>query len=283
MRKFLPILLLGLFASCQQKAETGSSEDGSKKDLENKISQLELENAQKDSVINESLAFFNEIQANLEAIGIRKDEIRELSSNPELQPDDKQWILEEIRRINFLREDNARLVKRLNEQLEESGLKIKELEIMIESLLQEIKWKDTQISLLQEELDRLDHQYAALFDAYQEQAITVNQLTHQLNSVFYAYGTKEELEENNIVSKKNRLIGIGRRLELRHDFNTDYFTKGDVTKLKSLNIRGKNPHLMTDHAPESYELVETATGATLKIKDPAGFWKISKYLVVLVD
>lgn len=283
MRKLLPILLLGLFASCQQKADDGTVDDGSEKDLEDKIAQLEHENAQKDSVINESLAFFNEIQANLEAIGARKDQIRELSTNPELEPDDKKWILEEIRRINFLREDNARLVKRLNEQLEKNGVKIKELEVMIESLLQEIKWKDTQISLLQEELDRLDHQYSALFDAYQEQAFTVDQLKHQLNTVYYAYGTSDELGEHKIISKKNGFIGIGRRLELRSDFNNDYFTQGDITKLKSLNIRGKNPRLLTDHAHESYELTETVTGATLKIKDPVGFWKISRYLVVLVD
>ncbi|MCR9174194.1 MAG: hypothetical protein NXI10_16985 [bacterium] len=280
----LPILLLGtVLISCQQKGDDNESDTPKDKELENRVAQLELENSMKDSVINESLAFFNEIKANLEAIGIQRDKIRELSDNPELESDDKQWILEEIRRINYLREDNARLVKRLNAQLDKSNLQIKELEVMVESLMKDIQWKDEQIGLLQEELDRLDHQYSVLFDAYQEQAVVVDDLRDRLNTVYYAYGTAEELEENKIISKKNGFIGIGRRLELRRDFNTDYFTKTDATKKNSIAIRGENVRLLTDHPTGSYTLTENATGMTLKINDVAEFWKISKYLVVLVD
>lgn len=269
--------------SCQQKAEDGTENAPENKEKDNKIAQLELENAMKDSVINESLAFFNEIKANLEAIGIRRDEIRELSENPELAAEDKQWILEEIRRINFLREDNARLVKLLNAELDKSNLKIEELEIMVESLLKDIQWKDEQIAMLQKELDRLDHQYSVLFDAYQEQAVVVDNLRDKLNTVYYAYGTSDELLENNIISKKNGFIGIGRRLEMRKDFDASYFTKADATKQKSINIRGKEVRLMTEHPTDSYTLTENATGTLLIIKDAAEFWKISKYLVVLVN
>lgn len=269
--------------SCQQKADDGANDTPEDKEKDNRIAQLELENSMKDSVINESLAFFNEIKANLEAIGIQRDKIRELSDNPELEADDKQWILEEIRRINYLREDNARLVKRLNSQLDKSNLRIKELEIMVESLMKDIQWKDEQIALLQEELERMDQQYSVLFDAYQEQAVVVDNLRDKLNTVYYAYGTTEELESNKIISTKNGFIGIGRRLELRKDFNSDYFTKTDATKKTSINIRGKNVRLLTDHPTNSYTLTENATGTNLTIKDASEFWKISKYLVVLVD
>ena len=40
--------------------------------LQNQIKQLELEKAQKDSLINESLSFFNLIKSNFEAIGVKK-------------------------------------------------------------------------------------------------------------------------------------------------------------------------------------------------------------------
>ncbi len=284
MHKLLLLTFIGLFLfSCQQKSESESSEAPVNKELENQIAQLELENQMKDSVINESLSFFNEIKSNLEAIGIRKDQIRELSENPELEAEDKQWILEEIRRINFLREDNARLVKLLNSELDKNKLEIKELQAMVESLMKDIKWKDEQIAALQTELDRLDHQYSVLFDAYQEQAVVVDQLRDELNTVFYAYGTASELEENKIISKKNGFIGIGRRLELRTDFNTDYFTEANSAKQSKINIRGKDIRLLTEHPSSSYELNENATGTLLTIKDASEFWKISKYLVVLVD
>ncbi|PWL29469.1 MAG: hypothetical protein DCO96_06840 [Fluviicola sp. XM-24bin1] len=279
----LPVLIGIVLFSCQQKPEDGGEAAPENKEKDNRIAQLELESAMKDSVINESLAFFNEIKANLEAIGIRRDEIRELSDNPELQAEDKQWILEEIRRINYLREDNARLVKRLNAELDKSNLQIKELEIMVESLMKDIQWKDEQIAALQKELDRLDHQYSVLFDAYQEQAVVVDRLRDELNTVYYAYGTSEELLVNNIISKKNGFIGIGRRLEMRQDFDAGYFTKADATKQNAINIRGKDVRLMTEHPTDSYTLTENATGTILTIKDAAKFWKISKYLVVLVD
>ena len=83
MFKFLSIVALSLLVfSCTQESEPASTNENVNKDMENKIAQLELDNALKDSVINESLAFFNEIKSNLESIGVRKDEIRTLSENP---------------------------------------------------------------------------------------------------------------------------------------------------------------------------------------------------------
>ncbi len=279
----LPLVLI-LITSCVQEGEDSTNEQGDNvTELQNQIAQLELENSLKDSVINESLAFFNEIKSNLEAIGIRKDQIKAISEDPELTGDDKQWIMEEIRRINFLREENARKVKQLNDQIKSSGIKIAELEIMIESLLKDIQWKDEQINLLQSELDVLDKEYSRLFDAYQEQAFQVEQLTEKMNRVYYAYGTSEELSNNEVVERKNGFIGLGRKTELKDDFNEKYFSPLDASKTKSIRIVGKNPHFITDHPTKSYELVENGAGSIINILDPSEFWKISKYLVVVVD
>ena len=170
MSKIISVFtLVLLFTSCvQDPTNDDSSSKGGNVELENKIQQLELDNAMKDSVINESLSFFNEIKSNLEAIGIRKDEIRAISENSEISGDEKKWILEEIQHINYLREENAGKVRKMKDQMKKNGLKIKELEIMIESLMKDIQWKDEQISLLQGELNNLDKEYSALFDAYQE-------------------------------------------------------------------------------------------------------------------
>jgi chromosome segregation ATPase len=237
----------------------------------------------KDSVINESLAFFNEIQSNLEAINIRKDNIKELSSNPELSPQDKQWILEEIRHINFLREDNARKVKQLNNELKKNGFKIKELEVMIESLQKDIQWKDEQIGLLQGELNNLDKEYARLFDAYQVQSIKVDELTTKLNQTYYAYGTEKELIENRVIEKKNGFIGFGKKASLLNDFNEKYFTEIDASKAKQITIEGRDIHISTAHPATSYVIEEIGNRSVIKIKDRSEFWKISKYLVVITN
>lgn len=281
------ILSLFILVGCKQEGSNNNDastvNSGETVDLENRVKQLELDNAMKDSVINEALAYFNEIKENLETIGIRKDNIRAVSDDPELSSDDKQWILEDIRYINFLREDNARKVKQLETQMKVNGLKITELEVMIESLMKDIQWKDEQITLLQSELDNLDKEYSALFDAYQEQAMQVDRLTEDLNEVYFAYGSQKELIENKVIEKKNGFIGFGKKTALKDNFNDAYFTKVNASRTKEITIQGTDIHLVTNHPTGSYEIEELENKTVLKIIDSSEFWKISNYLVIIVD
>ena len=285
MSKIISVFtLIILFTSCvQDNNNEGGSPNGGNVDLENKIKQLELDNALKDSVINESLSFFNEIKANLEAIGIRKDEIRAISENDEISNDDKKWILEEIQHINYLREENAGKVRRMKDQMKKNGLKIKELEVMIESLMKDIQWKDEQISLLQGELDNLDKEYSALFDAYQEQSIHMDEMTEEMNTVYYAYGTSKELQDNKVIEKKNGFLGMGKKTELTSNLNESYFTKMNAKKKTKINIEGSDLQFITYHPRSSYKLEANGARTTIVILDASEFWKISKYLVVVID
>ncbi|HIP32511.1 MAG TPA: hypothetical protein EYG86_07110 [Crocinitomicaceae bacterium] len=287
MFKTVSILLLAFtITSCVQDKPIETDpfiENGKSLSLENRIAQLELENAMKDSLINESLSFFNEIQSNLMKIGIRKDEIRAISENNEISGDDKSWILEEIQHINYLREENANKVRRMQNQMKENGLKIKELDLMIESLIKDIQWKDEQINLLQTELHSLDQEYSALFDSYQEQAIIVDELTEEMNTVYYAYGTAKELRENGVIEKKNGFLGIGKKVELKSDLNDQYFTKINATKVNAITIQGTDMRFVTNHPHSSYLVKELENKTIIEINNPTEFWKISKYLVVTVD
>lgn len=282
MRSILIYILIFTFLSaCKSDSSvTDSSEDS---DLKMRVEQLEKENARKDSMINESLEFFNEIQSNLESIEIKKDELRLISTNPEISTDEKQWILEQIRHINYLREENARKVVKLNKQLKDSGLKIKELDKMIQDLLTNIQAKDEQIDILQAELGSLDKAYSKLFDAYQEKAELVDELTEELNKAYYSYGTEQELAKNKVIEKKNGFIGIGKRINLLDNFNEKYFAEIDLTKEKEIFVEGKELKFITDHPSGSYSLIPVGMNTKIKISNPREFWKVSKYLVVVVE
>lgn len=287
MPKILSLLFLSLFitASCDQKSEPTDliADSADPTELQNKIDQLELDNSLKDSVINESLLFFNEIQTNLEAIGIRRKEIQDLTSNPEFSPSDKTWVLEQIRQINFMREDNSAKMKQLKAEMDKNKFEIASLKTMIDGLLKDIEWKDEQISLLQSELNQLDSEYSKLFDAYQEKSIQVDELKSKMNTVYYAYGSAKELSSNGVIEKKNGFIGIGKKIKLKEEINDDYFTEINALKTTSIGIDGEHPHFVTVHPTGSYE-ISTSNGRTkLTITDVSEFWKISKYLVVVVD
>jgi len=283
MRQFIfTLFTIALISSCtNEKPEETPTSDQS--DLNNKIAQLEKENARKDSMINESLVFFSEIKTNLEAIDVKKEEIRILSSNPEITPDDKKWILEQIRHINYLREENAKKVVQLNRQLKNNGLKIQELENMIQELVQNIQSKDEQISVLQGELGSMDKAYSKLFDAYQEKAELVDDLTDEMNTAYFSYGTEEELIKNQVIEKKNGFIGIGKRIKLSDNFNEKYFAKTDIREQKEIFVEGTDLKFITDHPSKSYDLVPVGKNTKIKILDAGEFWKVSKYMVVIVE
>lgn len=285
MKKFfLAILTFSVLISCKTDSDSGSSGDTQNvKDLQNEIAQLKLDKQLKDSVINESLSFFNEIKSNLEAIGLKKDEIRLRSEDPEFASDDKQWILEEIRYINFLREENARKVKNMNAQMKKSGLKIKELETMIERLVNDINVRDEQIASLQLEMQNMDKEYSKLFDAYQVVSFKADNLENQLNTVYYTYGTSKELVSNKVIEQKNGFFGIGKNTQLVDNFNEKYFAKIDLTKDKEIFIEGSKIRLITDHASSSYKIEPDGNNSKIQILNPYEFWKVSKYLVVMVD
>lgn len=284
MQRLLPLALILLFLnSCKNEPETKEGSTQNTTESDDRLAFLEKENARKDSMINESLQFFNEIQTNLEAIEIKKDELRIRSSNRELSSDDKKWIIEQIKHINYLREENARKVQKLSKQLKDNDIKIKELNKMIDDVLMNIRMRDEQIGILQAELGSLDKAYSKLFDAYQEKAELVTELTEELNTVYYSYGTEDELAKNQVIERKNGFIGIGKKIALSDNFNQKYFAKIDMREEKEIFVEGKELRFITDHPSKSYTLVPIGKNTNIKITDPQEFWKVSKYLVVVVE
>ena len=285
MRNFIFLIIFSVVVySCSNSNDKSSNSKGNERiaELENELSQTKLDNDSKDKMIQESLNFFNEIQLNLETIQLKKDEIRIKSENPELTAEDKDYIIEQIKHINFLREENGKKINQLNNSLKASNVKVIELEKLIERLMKEISLKDQQIQMLQSELNNINVEYSKLFDAYIEQTVIIGELTDQINTGYYTYGTLKELVENKVVEKKDGFIGIGRKTALIDNFNEEYFIKIDILKKKEIYVEGLKIKIVTDHPSSSYEIVKDDKNSKILIKNPKEFWKVSKYLVVIV-
>tara|TARA_B100000508_G_scaffold138385_1_gene134350 strand:- start:35439 stop:36293 length:855 start_codon:yes stop_codon:yes gene_type:complete len=280
---FFLIIISAVFIGCKEdpKADPQTDNTESKEviELRNKVEQLQLENEMKDSVLNEAISFFNEVQANLAKINIKEEEIRVRSSNPEITPEDQEWILQEIQNINFLREQNAKKVRSLQGKIKDQTLRIQELENMVDRLVLQIQSRDEQIASLKRTLADLDMEYAELFDEYQEQVELALDVMKEMNTVHYSYGTLDELVENGVLVREGGFIGIGRKTTIADDMNQDYFQHMDKTKTKQITIVGEDPEIITDHPVSSYEW----NGNKLVILDAEKFWRISNYLVVTVE
>lgn len=279
------LFIAALFAACNTSPETtDSANSGESEELARLRSELraaEDKLVEKDSVLNESIMLFNEIEENLAKINLKEDEIRFRSNDIELAEDGKQWILQEIENINYLREENQKKVGELNKQLANKNVEISELKTLVSNLMNKIEVQEEEIEMLRVELSDLDTEYVELLEAYQEQSQIAAETIRELNTVHYAYGSEDELIENGVIVKEGRFLM--RKTELRGDLNDEYFTEIDLTKDNKIEIVGKKVKFITDHPSSSYEVISKGQNHTVQINDPKTFWKVSKYLVVVVD
>lgn len=290
MKKLLVILSVIVLVSCgQHKKEIARMQ--AKQDS---IAQLGV---QKDASILEFIGAMNQIQSNLDSIKtIEKIVSVQASSGTEMKPAAKNRIIEDIKQINELLQKNKELVKSLQGKLHASNLKIAELEKMIELLNKQVADKDGEIASLKQQLEKLNIDVAGLNQKIEtitkesEQTIkeknqAIEAQTIALNTAFYAVGAKKELTEKNVIEKEGGVLGMGKTLKMKKDFNRDYFMKIDIREFKQLPLNTKKAKLVTYHPDGSYHFTMTAkkTVENLVIDKPEEFWKASKYLLIVVE
>ena len=281
---FLASALVLLF-SCQPQ---GSSGDGvSNPEMDSLIRENEKLRADldgKDSAMNASIRMLNEIEDNLSLIRQKEGAINMSRNNdPELESDQKDRIIEEIQIINSLMEENKNKISSLRSKLKKADMKIGELEKMIENLLTKIEDQENTINSLREELSKYDIAMDELTATLNETMAVVEEKDAELNTAFYVIGSTKELKEHGIITKEGGFIGLGKIKKLREDFNKDYFTQVDITKVSDITLGGKTIEILTTHPSSSYKLVGEKVKEKLVITDSKAFWSVSKYLVVVVD
>jgi len=288
MKKLLFILSVVVLTSCgQHKKEIARMQ--AKQDS---ISQLAT---QKDASILEFIANMNEIQANLDSIKVI-EKIVSVQTKPgsEVKPAAKSLIIEEITQINNLLQKNKEMAKSLQGKLRASNMKVAELEKMIELLNKQLVDKDGEIATLKQELAKLNIDVAGLnqkiqtITAENEQIVkeknqAIDAQTIALNTAFYAFGTKKELTEKNVIEKEGGVLGMGKTIKMKKDFNREYFMKIDIREFKQLTLNVKKARLVTVHPAGSFHFTGTKTVESLVIDQPEEFWKASKYLLLVVE
>ena len=243
----------------------------------------------RDSMINGWLAAFDEIESNLAVIKEKEKLISVNSSDTEVSKNRKEQILEDIKSINNLIEENKKKIASLNAQLKASGGTIKGLQTRIASLEESMVQYETEIADLKStlvtkdsEIGQLNNHVVALNDTITRKVETINLQTGKLNQAFLASGTYKDLKEKGLIIKDGGFIGLGRKEFLVEDFSDSLFTEIDITQIKTIPVNSKDVRLITEHPSSSYELVKENDKqvAYISITNPEEFWKISKYAVV---
>ncbi len=243
----------------------------------------------RDSVINEWISTFDEIEKNLALIKEKEKIITISSSDVELSKDKKEQILEDIKYINTLLEQNKKKIASLNAQLKKSGGTIKALQSKIAELEASMKQSEDEISELKTTLADKNFEIEQLNAEMTELQVTIDQKeekiisqTNELNKAFIASGTFKELKAQGLVTKEGGFIGLGKKISLIENFPDSAFTQINITETKTIPVNSKDARLITEHPVGSYALIRGSNNTIeyVEIKDPGQFWKISKYAVV---
>jgi hypothetical protein len=248
--------------------------------------------SQRDSIINEWVVAFNEIESNIQKITARENMLNMQSMNPEISKNKKEEILKEIQVIHDMIDQNKKKISSLNAQLHNSGIQIAALKTQIDTLNAHIAQHDKYIADLKMELvDRnfeigqLNEKVGNMEVAMADSSSKIGQQTAEINKAYVVSGTYKDLKAKGLLVKEGGVLGLGKKESLQENFTNDkLFTRIDITKTRTIPVNSKTAKLVTEHPANSYELVKDKSDkiAYIEIKDPANFWRISKYAVVEV-
>lgn len=260
--------------------------------FENQKLELATQLSQRDSIINEWVLAFNEIESDIKKITDKENMLSLQSMNPEISKDKKKEILAEIKVIREMIDKNKKKLSNLNSQLHSSGIKIASLQTRIDTLNANIAQRDKSMDVLKTELiarnfeigqlnEKVDTMQAVITDKESK----ISNQTAEMNKAYVVSGTYKDLKEKGLLVKEGGVLGLGKKESLQENFTNDkLFTKIDITETRTIPVNSKTAKLVTEHPASSYELVKDDADkiAYIEIKDPANFWKISKYAVVEV-
>ena len=263
------------------------------KRAQNENDSLKLQLLKNEAEMNDMLNILNDIENDIQSIREAEDFLN-VQKDSELSASKRQQIKSSMLLITETLKKNKQQLSELQDKLNSSNIQSTALRKTIERLTNDINEKGQLIVQLQDELGKRDEQIKGL--AVQVEGLNTdiqilegvntsqNELIREqeqsLNQVFYCFGTKKELKEQNIISGgslfKNSKILDG-------DFNKEYFISVDKRQVTAIPLYASKAKVRTNHPEGTYEFFKDQDGnLTLEIKNANKFWSLSKYLVIVV-
>lgn len=251
MKKLSLVLLSVVLLSVTSCDLISKSKEGNAPNVEQTDS-LQRIISQKDNEINDMMETFNQIQIGLREIGEAENRVT-VAQTGEGASSRKQ-MLEDVRFISSTMQQNRALLEKLRQQLRESSIKGDQLRRTIDELVAQINDKEQQLQQLRAELDAknihiadldktitgLNDNVSSLQEESSKKTETINDQDAQLNTAWFAFGTKRELKDQRIID--------GSKV-LQSNFNKSYFTKIDIRVQKEIKLYSKSAKILTMHPP----------------------------------
>lgn len=200
----------------------------------------------------------NDITAIREALAQRRERLAELEKKLKKNASQNSSMLKTIEGLKEQIAQNETQITTLTEQLAAANIKIETLGTQVDSL-------NTTVA----------NEKAGKEQAQQE----AQKLTDEMNTCYYALGSKSELQKHNIIK-----TGFLRKTKIMQgDYEMSYFTKADKRTLKTIHLNSKKAKVMTNQPADSYKIEDNNGQKTLVITDPTRFWNAGNFIVIEID
>lgn len=235
---------------------------------------------------------FRAIKKNIDSINASQHRIYfKAKDQIEFAPTLVSEINSEINRLNALLVENKTAIQQLNTRLSDKSAANRALTDSIYLLNQMLSENQGDIMDLNDMLVNADDAFrfleAELYLIIAQNAGQNSQIVKSIqeaNTAHYQIGTLKDLKKQHIINEEGGVLGIGKRPVLNNDLSTDGFKKIDLRNVSVLPINSKEARILTIHSTKSYKLErEKNRVKQLTITDPTEFWRVSKYLVILIE
>lgn len=253
-----------------------------RKELQAKNEELKAELSKRDYAIEELVSTINSIEDGFKKINDIQGIINLNAATDEGEGSRKAKLEHNIEQIATTLKKNKEEIENLKKQLLNNKQASESIKIMVTKLEKKLTEKSLELTTLKQALadkdihiGKLDSIITYLTRANTGQELQLIAQEEELNTVWYAIGTKSELKEQNILS--------GGDVMREDDINFKYFTKADKRELTTIDTYAKRAKLLTNHPQGSYTLERNEQKQyVLTITNPETFWSTSKYLIIQV-
>ena len=288
MKKVLTLCLIAAFglASCN----TGKSDEEKKESMEDAQSaELAAAIADRDQL----LALVGDINQGMEQIKQLENILTVSNNAPGESSARREQIQSDIAAIQKALHERRERLAVLEKKLEQSSVDNSKLRKTISSLRDQIDSQASEITSLKENLGMAQKRIGQLDAAVDSLTTTVTTITderniaqdenvalaNELNTCYYAIGSKSELKDRHIIE-----TGFLRKTKLmKGDFDQSFFTTADKRTLSRIALHSKKAEIMTNQPSGSYVIKDDNGQKVLVITNPDAFWSLSNYLVIKID
>lgn len=240
---------------------------------------------------DELLQLMNDISEDMQKI----KQIEGVMSNPATAetPDRQAQLRNDFALLQKTLEERRTRLAELEAKLKESTTATASLQRTITNLRQQIDSQASEIANLRGNLDEarerigeLDAAVDSLNTAVTEETAArqaaeteATNIANELNTCYYAIGSKGELKDHKILE-----TGFLRKTKIMEDdFDEGFFTCADKRTLKTIDLNSKKAEVLTNQPAGSYTIEDRNGHKVLVITNPESFWSRTNYLVVKID